>query len=1511
MNFANPAGLALLLLALPIIAVHVLRPLRREVIVSSTMIWQRMERPVTAAAPWQRLRPSWLLLAQLLALAAIALAVANPQRVTEADLAAHTVFMIDGSGSMNAIDGEPDRLADARAVAIERRAELGDGSVASLIEVGPVPRVLVSSSDDVDEFVDAVASVGTTAGRADFAAAFALAEGLETPEAAIGFLFISDGGLTDEELRLVPPGLVYERVGQLATNRAITDLTVEPSSDGLRARVTVAHTGGPTATQMLRVDVDGATAHVAELELEQNQVEVLSIDLPPGDRVEAFLEGEDLLAIDDRRWAVTARRSAIDVLVVGAKDPFLATALQSIDGVTITTSDTFDVDHDADVVVFDQVAVPADPGAPFLAIAPPTGLDTVDVGQTVEQPAVTLVRSDDRLLRDLDLTEVLIAAAQRLEPGPGVSTLIAGESAPLLLRGRQAERAFLYLAFPVSQSNLPLQVGFPILLDRVVAELGGSALPPTDLVVGDRVNGSGPRTLITDPFDRTVEIPAGGLGPVAELPGFWTIASEGRPSQQVAVNPDTAESALSPASAIPSELRVARPGEDPPQNARSFRPWLILGGLVLLVLEFLLARRRVGVSAKQWRLSWVLRALVAAALALILLNPGFDRQADRVATVFLLDASDSLGSQGRSAAADWVRDALVDVPKDSVAGVVLFGGDARIESLVQSELNLGTPRVVIDPARTDLSAAMRLGAALLPSDARRRLVLVTDGRPTTGDALGEAQRIGDAGIAVDTVIIGSATGTDAALLGIDVPGTVREGEAIPVVATVGVEGVDEVVVSLLRDGERIDSRTAAVENGQATVRFVDSNPGTGVQRYEVEVQASGDVVEQNNTAVAPVLVRSAAGVLLIEGTPGGGSTLAAALEAADISVTVDSPVGITTIEELAEFEAIVLVDVERFDLTDGQTQALAGAVRDTGRGLVTVGGTDSYGLGGYLTSDLEELLPVVSDVLDPQRRQTVAEVLAIDTSGSMGTCHCADGQGAGMRTNGGVNKTDVARAAAARTISALGGSDEVGIVSFDDSDRWVIDLQSSPGVDVVNDALGSLNPQGGTDIRTTLETSAEQLRESNAVLKHIILFSDGFTEPGDLEDAAGDAASLFDEGITVSVIATGEGAADDLRQIAEAGGGRFYEGRNLNRIPELILEEALLASRDFVNEGEFFPQITSREEVVAGLTESPALLGYVATTSKPTARTLLRIGPDADPLLATWQVGLGQSTAWTSDASDRWSQRWASWDGYVDFWARVVRDTFPASDPDVVTSATVAGDTMRIEVDAVGAFADDAAGRVRVTTPSGGAKEVLLDRISDTTFAAEIRVEEAGIYAVGSSVGSGDATINGAALTSRSYSDEYRIGAADPELADAVARATGGRIGIEPAAAFDRGDLIAGVSRFSLVPWLLLLAVVLWPLAVVLSRVSPRRKGSRAVTPTAVSQQQPLSDGGQPERSMSAGTPAATIDPGSTPVTTSNDDAPASFDEMPAPPADPDAAKSPSSPLDALLESKRRRGERD
>ena len=78
MSLLTPTALALLALSIPILLLWMLKLRRRNVTVSSTMLWSKLLRDREANAPWQKLRRNLLLLLQLAILAALVLALARP-----------------------------------------------------------------------------------------------------------------------------------------------------------------------------------------------------------------------------------------------------------------------------------------------------------------------------------------------------------------------------------------------------------------------------------------------------------------------------------------------------------------------------------------------------------------------------------------------------------------------------------------------------------------------------------------------------------------------------------------------------------------------------------------------------------------------------------------------------------------------------------------------------------------------------------------------------------------------------------------------------------------------------------------------------------------------------------------------------------------------------------------------------------------------------------------------------------------------------------------------------------------------------------------------------------------------------------------------------------------------------------------------------------------------------------------------------------------------------------------
>lgn len=838
--------------------------------------------------------------------------------------------------------------------------------------------------------------------------------------------------------------------------------------------------------------------------------------------------------------------------------------------------------------------------------------------------------------------------------------------------------------------------------------------------------------------------------------------------------------------------------------------WLV--ALPLAAAVVWLARRAGATVTRQQRVAVALRTAAVVLLVLALAGPRWDAGGRQVDVAFLLDASDSVTPAAAEEARAFLGQALAAAGEGDRAALGVFGRDARLEHGLRVDPPPIDPAVVVDGSASDLARAARLGQGAVGSEQRRRVVLLTDGRPTHGDLPAAAAELAEAGAVLDVVQLDAGGTADLLVEEVAAPGHVRAGDEYDVTVTVRHTGdaPAEAVLSLDADGREVDRRTVSFAPGSTEVA-VPRRAGddeTGVVRYEARLSSPASAVADNDVGRAAVRVAGPPRVLVHEREEGLAAHLVEGLRAAGIGTDIATT--LPPLDGLLAYDSVVLADVPAGDLGGDAMAALDAYVRDAGRGLVAVGGDSSFGLGDYDGTALEELLPVFARVTEPQRRPEVAQAFVVDTSGSMAACHCRpESVGAGAElTEGGVVKTDIGKEAVARAIEVLEAQDQVGVLAFDTATEWVLPLQHVPDQATVDDGLARLHPGGSQDMGQAVREAIDGLRDVEARLRHIVLFTDGWTnDHSSLFDAAEEAREA---GITVSVVGTGEGAFDELRRVATIGGGRFYPGHDLLSIPDILAVEVRSVARPVVTEGEFLPRLAGLAPVTQRLDATPPLAGYLATTAKPAAETLLSVGEERDPLLARWRAGLGTSVAWTSDVEARWSAAWIDWEGFSRFWADTVAETFPSTTDtlDVSAAATAAG--LRVAVELPEPAPADAEAAVTVTGPDGERREVTLDRDSLTSFSALLDGDLEGVYAVTVALRRGEEELGRATTTAiRSYSAEYAVAEADDALLAEAAAATGGRVDPEPAGVFDPAGLPAGTASAELWPWLALAALVL------------------------------------------------------------------------------------------------------
>jgi uncharacterized membrane protein len=928
--------------------------------------------------------------------------------------------------------------------------------------------------------------------------------------------------------------------------------------------------------------------------------------------------------------------------------------------------------------------------------------------------------------------------------------------------------------------------------------------------------------------------------------------------------------------------------------------WLLL--LVPLLWAFAwLARGPNLARLGGWRYGALvaLRSVILAALVLAVAGTQVVRPVDDTAVVFLIDGSDSVSPAQRERAVEYVNRAVAAAQASDQAAVVVFGADAAVERAPAPPAPLRALTSAVVGSRTDLADAIQLGLALLPAEAQKRLVLLSDGAENQGRAVEAARIAALRGVPIEVVPLAAERGPDVLVAGVAVPPTAREGQALPVAVTLesGVEGPARVEV--FADGNLVAADDVALPLGRSTFTVPVPAGEAGFRRIEARVTAPADTQPLNNRGAAFSEVEGPPRVLLVAGDAGRAAPLRAALEAARVRVSEVAPAQTpANPQDLRQFAAVMLVDASAAEVAPAAQRALASYVRDQGGGLAMIGGAQSFGAGGWRRTPLAEVLPVELDPPTTENRPDLALALVIDRSGSM-----AEAAGDGR------TKLDLAKDAVYLATQGLASSDQVGVLVFDDAAEEVLPLQRLPDVFTVEESLSRVSIGGGTNIRAGVELAAPALAAVDARVKHMILLTDGLDESnyGDLIDR------LREQRTTVTIISIGGDANPALEDVARRGGGAFYRVTSGEEVPEIFLRETVrVAGRD-IAEGAFTPAVALAVPPVRGLGGLPPLYGHNVTTAREEARTLLT-GPERAPVLAVWQYGLGRSLAWTSDLTGQWARDWVGWAPFPAFAAGMVDALLPP----------VTGDRLSLEARAEGAGAvldlfvtgesggpaQVAAVQGRLLGPEGEAVTLSFAEVGLGRYRAVAPADLPGAYlaqivaldAEGQAVG---AASGGLVV---SYSPEYgSAGAGDTLLAD-LAALTGGRADTPPAELFAAaGQRVGRVSEISLP--LLWLALALLPLDIALRRLflRPRdlvpalaRRPRPVAAPTVDETMARLQAARARTRKPSAPQPAQAAPAPPKPP------APAA----PQPPAEPPAAPpapQADDPLASLLASKQRR----
>ena len=405
MSLAVPSALILAALALPIIVFYILKIRLRRIPVSTNLFWKQIYDEKPPRSIWQRFRHLLSLLAQLLLLALMVFALADPYFSWQALQARQIVAVIDTSASMQATDVSPSRFE----ASINSARNLVEGmrfrDKMAIVLTGRRPEVVLGMSDHVPTLKRALRDISVSDNPTDLESAIDLGKQLIGDHPNGSVVVFTDACATSLEAdESIEPTDAGEPKANTTGNESDISLGNNPSQKTkveYRVFATAASNVGITQFQVRRslIDMLGYEVLVSvknasdqpincrlDIELDNSPVDVLPLQLKPNEVWTRALEktsleggqlvaklasfekgdttGDDLdaaadpasedektepsdssklnsLAVDDTAWAILPAQEVQNVLVITKGNLFLRKVFEANPLVNVNVASEF------------------------------------------------------------------------------------------------------------------------------------------------------------------------------------------------------------------------------------------------------------------------------------------------------------------------------------------------------------------------------------------------------------------------------------------------------------------------------------------------------------------------------------------------------------------------------------------------------------------------------------------------------------------------------------------------------------------------------------------------------------------------------------------------------------------------------------------------------------------------------------------------------------------------------------------------------------------------------------------------------------------------------------------------------------------------------------------------------------------------------------------------------------------------------------------------------------------
>jgi hypothetical protein len=486
-------GLFWAAVALPIIALYILKIRRRRQMVPTLMFWDQIFQDTAPRSLWRRLRHWLSLLMQLAMVLLLTLALADLVYSSESNRPKHWILILDQSASMQATDGRPTRLDEIKEIAHGVIRSMRVRDQATLIAAGTQPTIVCGRTYHQPTLHKAVEGLRSIDAPSRLPEGLRLAESVEVAdEEDRCIVLLTDGGGELQVGEGLSDSVLVYRSGGRSDNVAITAFAVRPRADNpleLQGMLRAANFSDTETDVEIQLTRDGDIVDAISMKLGAGEEDLRTFQLvhSAGHILQAELSHSDMLTVDNRAKAILPPIQKKQVVLVSKGNLFLECVLAAhpwMEVQRVSPNDYPSLEEKADILVFDEFVPDRLPIKPCLFVHPLTDSDLWSIGEELKNPLVSNISEGDesKLLHHVNIENVTFRRARSVKVNSiskgECKTLISSFENPLLVRWSAASPAVVLLSVDINQSDLPWRTAFPILAQNTLNYLAGQIAEP-------------------------------------------------------------------------------------------------------------------------------------------------------------------------------------------------------------------------------------------------------------------------------------------------------------------------------------------------------------------------------------------------------------------------------------------------------------------------------------------------------------------------------------------------------------------------------------------------------------------------------------------------------------------------------------------------------------------------------------------------------------------------------------------------------------------------------------------------------------------------------------------------------------------------------------------------------------------------------------------------------------------------------------------------------------------------